>query len=249
MKNNMKIKKSLSALFVLVLVLGVVSIINNAWATGGSYTAPTAPFPSCDSSVAGCNTPLNVSSLVQIKPGDLYVGANSANFISANGIATKAFYASQNSEFAQNVTVDQLSQASSDRSVCADTNGKLVLCNTPGAVSVVGGYNMKLQVSGINGFSQTTPTAGSYTGSHNGFTGPISVASWTNGATLPPSGVDVELLVNNAEKECFLVKPSSGFQGQLPSFQYDSFTYSFSDSISVQANSAGSCSTITNTVS
>jgi hypothetical protein len=230
MKNNMKIKKSLSALFILVLVFGVVSVVNRVFA--GPYTGPTGfSFPDCPSTTPGCNTPVNIGSQQQVKTGPL---------------AVTAFLASGNSEFAQDVSVDELAGSNPDRTVCADTNGKLVFCNMPGSVFVSANYNMSLLVSGITGFSQSSPTSGNYTGTHTAFTGEVAFTpTWTAG-NLPPNGVIIELLKNNAALDCHTILDGHSPNGSI--YYFHSATFALSDSIAVEAiTTSGSVVTPNNT--
>jgi hypothetical protein len=122
----MKIKKTLSTLFILVIVFGVVSVINSVH---GDYTNPPANFPSCDAaSVAACNTPLNVGSKLQTRDGELHID---------NGLSTQTLYASKDSEFVQDVYLDKLANkgystggypAYLSAALCADKDGKVVTC-------------------------------------------------------------------------------------------------------------------------
>src|ERR1035437_2693652 len=125
MNTNNK-KKFTSTLVALVLALGIVFGINYVLA---DFTSPTASFPACDpSTTPACNTPINVGTLPQVKPG---------------GLSVNAFIAYMNSEFKQVVTVDQLSGGDVEK-VCSDSTGKLVRCDAAAAAlpcpAIKGGY-------------------------------------------------------------------------------------------------------------
>jgi len=235
MKN---MKKSLSALLILVVVFGVVSVVNSVSAIQGGDTGGTNSLgitvPPCPTDKEpGCNTPLNVGSLDQVKTA---------------GLSVNGFTAYSDSKFHQDVTLSELSADSNDRTVCADNSGKLVFCNPPGQMKVSASYNLDLFVSGVQGFNQQVATSTgnkNIYGQHDAFTGAISFQpTWDKNLGLPPDGVDVELTQNGAEKDCLLLMNSDYYkynEGSSQTLSFLSFTFAQSDAITVEANSAGSC--------
>jgi hypothetical protein len=170
MNKNMNVKNIVSSLFVLVVVLGVAVAVNyvHAGPTDNTYTNPSSTFPSCPTSVGGCNTPVNVGTAPQIKNGDLSVNA---------------FIAEMNSEFVQDLTADELATpGASARYACVDQNGKFIKCEGP--VGVSASYFQKLDVTGIPGFTASGVTATTVYGTHTGstYTDPL-----TNQSVMSPT--------------------------------------------------------------
>ncbi|MDE2031270.1 MAG: hypothetical protein KGI58_03385, partial [Patescibacteria group bacterium] len=112
--------------------------------------------------------------------------------------------------------------------------GKLVLCNTPGSVTVSPNYNQLLAVSGISGFTQSpSPASGNVYGTHNAFTGVISVN--ITGSSIAP-GSQLGLSVNGTLISC------KNVTGPM-STSFPSRSYTLTDAISVNSLSPGSYST------
>ncbi|MDE2030638.1 MAG: hypothetical protein KGI58_00005, partial [Patescibacteria group bacterium] len=221
MKTN-NTKKFTSTLVALIIALGIVSAINYV----SAYSAPTFTFPNCPTTTDGCNTPINVGSTTQTKSGNLNV-AGTTNQLSNLGFITTSILATSNSEFQQGVTVDQLKN-SVDHTVCVDPNGKLVLCNAPGSVTVSASYNQSLAVSGIAGYTQSpTPliSGNTTTGTHSAFTGSITVT--VGGSSIAP-GAQVGLSVNGSQVSCYnAASPKT--------ITFSSRSYALSDSILVDS--------------
>lgn len=235
MNNSMKIKKFASTVFALALGLGLAAGLNYVMAAS-QFTPPPAAFPSCDSStVDACNTPVNVGVGSQVKNG---------------GLAVNAFFASMDSEFAQDVKVDSLNVSSPDRTVCASPDGTLVLCNIPGGVFVSPNYGVSMKVVGIPGFTMDYSGNANVYGSHTAGGGALQIyTKWTQHALPVPDGVDLVFIVNGkAQSYCHHIEDNPPINGtsQTDWYKYGSgdtavemgnISVALNDSLSVAAES------------
>lgn len=139
---TMNIKKFTSSIITLVLALVIISGIQ--YAAADKFAGPADTFPNCDKTkVPGCNTPINVGTTAQIKNG---------------GLSVNAFLANQNSQFKQDVTVDQLAGTAIEQIVCASGTGKLIKCGK-GMVNASGPLTVNISsYCGSAGSAATIPS-------------------------------------------------------------------------------------------
>ncbi len=240
MNNSMKTKKFTSTVFALALGLGVAFGLNYVFATAntGAFVGPSSPFPNCPTTDDSCNTPLNVGTNSQVKNGNLSVNVLTGYM---------------NSEFKQNLTVDQLAVTSTDRTVCADSSGNLTLCNISGAVKVnpqgfqPNGIVPSLQVTGISGFSQPAPYSAIYVATHNVTGGSTVTVNYSYTGTMPASpfpGVVIAGIKNGTSWfGCVIVRPGAPTSG---TFFFTMPALSISDSVVIETESPGNACQPTN---
>ena len=202
----MNTKSLFSSLFVLVVVLGVVAAVNRVH---GDFAGPTASFPSCASSVMGCNTPINVGTTDQVKQASLSV---------------YGFLANQNARFKGAVEVDSLINSGNyNNTLCADPSGNIKLCTSLPTVQIIAGYGENLAVSGIAGFNQNPSPAMSGSsggqfgqgggggqevdGTHTPFVG--QVYALVSGSTFT-SGAQLALYKSGMMEKCWNITSAGG---------------------------------------
>jgi hypothetical protein len=115
---TMKTKTIFSKIAVLVLGLGMAVAVSYVSA---DWTAPTTSAPLCPAGSPGCDAPVNVGTVGQVKDGSLSVNA---------------FIANMNALFKQDVTLDKFKagatrpvSAGNEELLCTDKAGKVVSCD------------------------------------------------------------------------------------------------------------------------